>query len=426
MAHPFVWLMVFGFVLTTLAATAAYVIQECSWHELEELCERRQKQKMFGKIFDLRDQMRLGAEILQVISTALAASATIAVLMSDRTVAELGAWELISIFVTVAFGLIVSNNWIPWAVERIAAPRFLFHSWRWWWLVSALAWPFLVGGHVLSVLFARASGQDQEEEDEEEAFEDEILTMVSEGEHDGFLKADAREMIEGVMELGDTDVNAIMTPRSKIDAMGIDTNWDEMVEFVVESGRTRIPAFDEKIDNIVGILYAKDILRESMRSESKRRPMKKLLRQPLVVPGSTLLTEMLDRFLRVRVHMAIVRDEYGGLAGLVTIEDILEEIVGEIVDETDDERNDEFKRLNHFEADVRGTIQLNRLNQEMSLDLPEEEDFDTLSGFIMRELNEIPRVGRQFTVGNVQLSVIDANRRSVELVRIKVLDDDSS
>ena len=128
----------------------------------------------------------------------------------------------------------------------------------------------MIVGQLVSKVFQRASGQDETEEDEEEAFEDEILSMVSEGEHDGFLQADAREMIEGVMELHDQDVAMVMTPRSKVDALEISTSWHQAVEHVVGSGRTRIPIYDKKLDRIVGLLYAKDLLRESLRSEAKR------------------------------------------------------------------------------------------------------------------------------------------------------------
>ena len=118
-------------------------------------------------------------------------------------------------------------------------------------MVSALAWPLLVGGRFVTAIFARASGQDDEVEDEEEAFEDEILSMVSEGEQDGFLESDARDMIEGVMELDDNDVSSVMTHRSQVDALEENTDWDEMLRFTVESGRTRIPVYQEKIDNIL-------------------------------------------------------------------------------------------------------------------------------------------------------------------------------
>ncbi len=425
MSQILFWLMAGGFIITMFAASAAYILQECSWHELKEYCQQQRRPELFGRIFDLRDQMHLGAVILQMIATAIATCSAVGWLLRERSVSELKTPEMLSILALVAFGLIVCSGWVPWAIERIGSNYFLFHTWRWLWVVSALAWPFLVGARVVSALFVRASGK-QDEDDEEEAFEDEILAMVSEGEQDGYLERDTRDMIEGVMELDDTDVAAVMTPRSKIDALAADTSWDDALEFVVNSGRTRIPVYEGKIDHITGILYAKDILRESMRSESKRRPIAKLLREPIVVPDSTLLDEMLNKFLRNHVHLAVIQDEYGGLAGIVTIEDVLEEIVGEIVDETDDERADEIEVLNENEANVEGGVHIDVLNERLGLTLPEDEDYDTVSGMIMSELKEVPRSGHELIIGNVHFTIQQASRRSIELVRVTVLDEEES
>ena len=283
----------------------------------------------------------------------------------------------------------------------------------------------MVSAEFLEHTLSRASGisDEEQEELEEEAAEDEIMSIVAEAEHDGHIDEDTRDMIEGVMELDDNDVAQVMTPRSRVDALDINTDWEEMLTYVVKSGRTRIPIFDDKIDNIVGILYAKDLLRESLRSESKRRPLRKLIREPMEVPESTLLDEMLQQFLDQHVHMAIVKDEYGGVAGVVTIEDVLEEIVGEIVDEADQEEMDEIRRLSDTTAEVSGTTHVNRLNEAMGLQLPEDQEFDTISGLIMKELNEIPRSGRDFVFDNVRFRVEQANRRFIELVHVEILSD---
>jgi len=233
-------------------------------------------------------------------------------------------------------------------------------------------------------------------------------------------------MIEGVMELDDSDVRSVMTSRSRVDAMELGTTWEDMINHVVESGRTRIPVYDEKIDNIVGLLYAKDLLRESLRNESKRRPLQKLLRAPLFVPEQTRLDEMLSQFLHARTHMAIVQDEYGGLAGVVTIEDVLEEIVGEIVDETDKDRHEDITILNSEQADVEGSVYIYRLNEMLGLELPDEENFDTVSGLIMHHLQEIPRPGHELIIGKVQFNIQEATRRQIQSVRVTRLDDDHS
>jgi CBS domain containing-hemolysin-like protein len=345
--------------------------------------------------------------------------------MESRNFGDLSTRSFSSIIVLVAFGLIFSSSWIPWAIARVASVEFLFRTWRWWWIISGLAWPLMIGGRFLSQMFARASGQ-TEDDDEEEAFEDEILSMVSGGEQDGFIESDAADMIEGIMELDDTDVRSVMTPRSRVDAMELKTEWEDMLTRVVESGRTRIPVYQDEINNIVGILFAKDLLRESLRGESKRRPLQKLLREPIFVPEQQRLNAMLSQFLHCRTHLAIVQDEYGGMAGVVTIEDILEEIVGEIVDETDKDRNTDITVLNETQADVEGSVYIYRLNEELGLELPNEENFDTVSGLIMHHINEIPRPGHELIVGNVQFNIQEANRRQIQSVRVTVLDEDEN
>ena len=365
-------LVLLGIMVTTLASIAVRSLHETAWHELEDICQQQRKAELFGRIFDLRDQLEFGVSILQVVAITLTACMAIGWLAGSNAVLSQPWPVLIGNLVLISLVLVACSTWIPQAVAQTAAEKFLFLSWRWWWGVSAIFWPLFVGRNFVVAIFQRASGQD-EEEDEEEAYEEEILTIVSEAENDGVLEADRADMIEGVMDLDDSDVTKVMTPRSRIDMLDISTSWEEMFRFVVESGRTRIPVYEGKIDNIQGILYAKDLLRESMRSESKRRSLRKLLRQPILAPESTLLDEMLKKFLAGRMHMAVVQDEYGGLAGVVTIEDVLEEIVGEISDETDKLPAQMIRKIGKLEADVRGDVPIDLLNERMGLTLPEEE-----------------------------------------------------
>ena len=412
------WIMLISMVAMTICGAAQQVIHEISWHDLEEYCNRKRRNQTFSRIIDLRDEIALGTLMAQMIATAISVCCLIFLFLDNRGPMSLDGSTLWSIIGLSIFCLILLNSWIPWAIAHAAAEPFLFQTWRIWWLVAGMAWPLTVGAKLMSAFFFRARGKRVEDEDEEEAFEDEILSMVSEGEHDGLLEPARADMIEGVMELDDYDVGRVMTPRSRVDAMEFSTGWEAMLEFVVESGRTRIPIYRESIDNIIGILYAKDILRESLRSESKRRPLEKLVREPITVPESTLLREMLQQFLTGRVHMAIVEDEYKGVAGVVTIEDVLEEIVGEIVDETDNEELDHIRQIDNDSAEVTGTTHLNRLNQELGLGLPENEEFDTVSGLIMSQLKEVPKIGREFVFENVRFRVEKANRRFIELVQV--------
>lgn len=423
MSGLFFWLTIGGFALTTFAAIAALVLNEIPWHELEEYCKNRRQPQRFSWILKRRDSMLLGSGILQLVATAVMSVGIVCWFLAGRDPAALGRWGYVRILMMLGFSLVFSGSWIPWAVTRIASVPFLFHTYRFWWGVSVLVWPLMAAGEVVGDLIARASGvEDPSDEEEEEAFEDEILSMVSEGQHDGFLESNAREMIEGIIELDDYDVTHIMTPRTRVDALEESTDWDEMMEFVVQSGRTRIPIYRDTPDHVLGLLYAKDLLRESLRS--KPRPLAKLLREPLTVPFSMRLDEMLKRFLHGRTHMAIVQDEYGGMAGVVTIEDVLEEIVGEIVDETDTDMEGDIEILNPEQADVNGGVHIEHLNDVLGIELPEDDDYVTVSGLIMSRLNEIPRSGHELVVGNIQFSILNATRRQIKSVRVTKLEDE--
>jgi CBS domain containing-hemolysin-like protein len=264
---------------------------------------------------------------------------------------------------------------------------------------------------------SRLVGRVQVEEDEEEAFEEEIRSIVTEGLYDGVLAPDAREMIEGVIELADGDVMDIMTPRSNIDAIDIDSPWPEILDLVIESGRTRYPVYEGQLDQIIGILYVKDLLAEYRRGHP--RDLRELLRKPSFVPTTKPLNAMLQTFLRAHSHLAIVVDEYQSVAGVVTIEDVLEEIVGEIVDESDKEEENEVRWLSEDTAEVLGTTHVDTVNQEFGLELDEPDDYDTLAGLVISRLGRIPTVGESIQVDGVQFTVIEANRRRINRLLIE-------
>lgn len=400
-----------------LASTANRCLYDVAWHELEELCLKHRKEDLFGRILDLREQLEFGVGILQTVVIAITACFTFIWLSGSVSAADISQFNFVCLLTLVSFVLVACSIWIPWAIAKIGAEHFLYFTWRWWWLASIVFWPLLVGGTFVGAIFRRASGTEDDEQDED-AFEDEILSILSEAENDGVVEAERADMIEGVMDLDDFDITKVMTPRSRIDALDVTSSWEEMLRFAVDSGRTRIPIFEEKIDNILGVLFVKDLLGESLRSENKRRPLRKLLREPISAPDTTKLDEMLKTFLAGRMHMAVVTDEYGGLAGVVTIEDILEEIVGEIEDETDDSKPRPFKSINQNEAEVTAELPIDELNEKLGLALPEEEEFATIGGLLMAQNNRIPRVGHEIEIDEIKFIILEANRRSIRRVRV--------
>ena len=409
------------------SATAAQVLQEFWRHELEEYCRRRGRLSRFTQIIELRRELTLGAQTLQMISIATSVICGLLYFFASRSIEDVSPFALLGMIGLWSLILLAANCWIPWGVLRIAAPQFLFATARVWWLVSLALAPLIAGVEVVSSLFQRLSGQPEEEEDEEENFEDEIMSIVSEGEHDGLLEADARDMIEGVFELDDSIVGKVMTPRSKVDVIDVNANWEEMTHRVAETGHTRLPVVEgqlSKVDDVIGILFAKDLLAHVNEPPETRIGLRELVREPMIVPQSKTLDEMLQQFLNQRSHMAIVVDEYGSVAGVITIEDILEEIVGEIIDEMDEEEPGEILRISDSVVEVDGTVRIDLLNSELGLGLPEDEDFDTLSGLIMSTLNSIPRRGQTIQLDGLHVDIQQASRRTIERVRLTLVDSD--
>ncbi len=412
-----------GVVSSTLAATAAQVLHEFARHELELYCQRRQRREWFDVIIRNREKFALGAEALQMFGISLIVFGGLYLLLKNVAIGSVDAYPAVAGVLVLTLALLVCNSWIPWGVAHFASAPFLFHTWRFWWLIAVITWPVTIGVRLFSTMAQRISGQGPIDEDEEQIFQEEIRSMASEGERGGWLEARVRDMLEGVLELDNTAVAKVMTPRSRVDSLEVGTDWEVMLKFVVETERTRLPVYRQRLDNVVGILYTKDLLTELLKPKEQRRPLDKLVRRPIYVPESTLLDVMLRKFLQSRVHMAIVHDEYEAVSGIVTIEDILEEIVGEIQDETDVAEPSPIQRINESEARVAGNTHLELLNQEFGLQLPEEEDYDTVAGLIMSQFHEIPSRGQKIVVGNVEFEVQQSTQRTVEQVKLRVLRD---
>ena len=420
------WLMLFGLFLASVAATAAQALHHFGVHELEEYCRRRQNRQAFGKIVDLRERLALGAESLRIVSAVIAVSTAVLWYLSKQPSLPMPLLEWLKLIAVVSAVMLVGNGWIPIAASQLAAVPLIFHTWRIWWLVSAITWPMQYGSRLLSAVFQRASGNSENAGSEEDWLEDEIRSIMSEGERDGLLESGEADMIEGVMQLDEKDVCSVMTPRSKLDALEISSDWDSAVRFVVASGRTRIPVYEDKIDNIVGILFAKDLLRESLLPLENRTPLRRLVRQPMIVPESKMLDEMLRQFLTQHSHLAVIVDEYGGVAGIVTIEDILEEIVGEIEDESDDAKPSVITMIDHHNLHAEGGAHIAVINKALGVELPDEDDFDTIAGLIMSRMKEIPRTGAELKLDNVKLRVQKATRRTIDRVEVQVVGEQSN
>jgi len=246
--------------------------------------------------------------------------------------------------------------------------------------------------------------------------EDRLRHLV-EGNSD--LEEDEREMIASVIELGEQPVREIMVPRIDIVAAPKTATVREVLDRIVETGHSRIPIYDSTIDNITGMVYAKDLLR-FLRDGSQTAPVEPLAREPAYVPETKKVDDLLHEMQQSRVHVAIVVDEYGGTAGLISIEDLIEEIVGEIRDEYDVEES-MIEEVSDNEALFDARVSIRDVNDTLDLDI-EDEDFDTLGGLLYHELGKVPNVGDEVRVDGAVVSVLSTTGRRVRKVRVtKVL-----
>lgn len=245
--------------------------------------------------------------------------------------------------------------------------------------------------------------------------EEEIMTMLDTSEKEGAIENEEKEMIVSVLEFGDRLAREVMIPRIDIVAVEIDTPLMDALKAFMDSGHSRVPVYEDTIDEIKGVLYAKDLLNQWGKEPTK--PISELLRKAKFVPESKHASELLKEIRTSKVHMAIVVDEYGGTAGLVTFEDLIEEIIGDIQDEYDVNEEAEYVQNGPDNYTVDGSISLNDFNNLLDVEVSTEES-DTLGGFVFTQLGRVPEVGEQIEYESLMMRVESIEGRRIRKVRV--------
>jgi magnesium and cobalt transporter len=245
-----------------------------------------------------------------------------------------------------------------------------------------------------------------------------LLEVLREARTRGLLDADALPMLEGVLEVSDLQVRDIMVPRAQMVFVRRDDPVSRILPTVVESGHSRVPVMDQDRDDIVGILLAKDLLRLCSDGARERFDIREFMRPAVFVPEAKRLNVLLKEFRGSRNHMAIVVDEYGGVAGLVTIEDVIEQIVGEIDDEFDVEDDQNIRKEAERLFVVRGVTRIEEFNEYFGARLSEEEGFETVAGLLMKHLGRLPRRGESVSIDGFEFRVMRADRRRIDALRV--------
>ncbi|MCA1565617.1 MAG: hemolysin family protein [Acidobacteria bacterium] len=260
------------------------------------------------------------------------------------------------------------------------------------------------------------TGLGAEEEDDNG---DDLQALIDVGEEEGILEEEEGELIHSIIEFGDTSVNEVMTPRTEIVALPVTATVREARDCVVESKYSRLPVYRDQVDNIEGIIYVRDLL-QCWAEGSEDGSIQTLIRPTLFVPATKPVAELLEEMQKQHAQLAMVIDEYGGVAGLVTVEDILEEIVGEIEDE-DTEREEVVEIIEAHDGyyDALGSTEVDKIERLFDFEIEEDDDATTIAGLVISELGYVPRAGERLTFRGLDVEVLEADERRIARLRLR-------
>src|SRR5229473_4068582 len=405
-----VTILIVSLFLCATASAAETALTSISRIKLKNLVEAQDKQAIEIERL-LADPNKLLSTILIVNSVAVIVASSMSTVLALRFSATLG--EIIS---TVLISLVVLifceitpktaavQNPLRWARALLNPVRGAA------WLLRPVVW-LLTG--ITNSLVRLMGGQIKHRGPF--VTEEELRLLVTVGEEEGVLEEEETEMIHSIFEFADTTVREVMIPRIDMVTLESDATVDEAVDVALQGGFSRIPVYEETIDNIIGVLFTKDMLKQ-LREDHNSLPIRELVRPAYFVPETKKLDDLLREIRQKRVHMVIVVDEYGSVAGLVTIEDLVEEIVGDIQDEYDREEK-LYEPVSEDEYIFDAKINVDEFNELMDTDL-ENEDYETLGGFLLGQLDKIPVPGDTITYKNLTFTVLTT--RGLRITKVKV------
>ena len=383
--------------------------------------------KESGKSQKLEPFLERTSELVLITSTmrvGLNLVVLLCILSLFESVFEAGEQQLLKYVVSFAVAALVISVFavaIPVSMARYQAERLLVRTMPLLNISVAVFRPLASLLYLFDPIVRRISGGQTSLSSSDELLTEEILSVVEDHEEDAAVDEDQKDMLEGVIELRSTTAGQIMTPRTDVKGIESDASLEQVKDAIITLGHSRIPVFHDNLDGIVGMLYAKDMIK-FLGQNGQPFDLKQVIRDAFMVPESKAVGDLLGEFKARKIHIAVVLDEYGGTAGLVTIEDILEEIVGEIQDEYEPVKdNPSIRKLDDGVAEVDARVYVDDLNDEMRLKLPEDDGYDTVGGFVFSTLGHIPAVDESFEFDNIRITVTDAERTRVNRVRVEVL-----
>jgi putative hemolysin len=409
------WTLIAIAVVSLLVMAGAATVEASagliSRHRFRQAASGSSRERSVQTLLDPRRSLVSALQLVQAIAIGLAASLITFIILRQ------GGWGpvVIAVLVTGTIFLFFGQA-VPRALARTrpsATAGVLLSLCR---AVATLVRPLSALSDGAADLFTRLLGGEHPDT-VPAGSEDELLIITRDDSDDGVIEPEERRMIDNVLRLEDTTARDIMVPRVDIVAVAEDASSQDIVDAMTEKGHSRLPVYRESIDEIVGILYAKDLLPFVIGS-TRMLPIKQLLRPAYLVPESKRLDDLLGELRRNRVHIAVVSDEYGGTAGLVTIEDILEEIVGEIQDEYDEETT-LLEQVSGSEIIVDGRLPIEEIEGALGIALTGEDDpYGTAAGFVHWHLERMPQKGDHFDAHGIRAEVLDVEGHRLRRLRL--------
>jgi CBS domain containing-hemolysin-like protein len=400
---PVLWALVFA------AALAESALRFASLAKLADELDGPGAKARFAAYLEEGRALSLCCMIVRV-----GAGAALVTLVVLRAHARSGLW---GVGLVSAVGVLVLAEWLArligrkWSSEVLRALLPPLHG---------LAWPL----RLLVPAGKRPPAAEDEAPEPEvvEAAKEEIRVAITDGAAEGALEQEEKEMIEGIMKFRDVDVAEIMTPRTDMECLPADMPLPAAVRALGEFPHSRVPVFEGTMDRILGIIYTKDLLAAVGQEGAAERALREVMREPLLVPETNTVSALLEQFQREHVQIAVVLDEYGGVVGLVTVEDIMEEIVGEIQDEYDvEDVENRVRQRSSGAVEVDARLRIDEVNELLGVDVPEDEDYDTIGGYVIARLARLPEPGEELRAEGLLIRVLQSDERRVRRLFLKRL-----
>ncbi|GAA0070599.1 hemolysin family protein [Clostridium sardiniense] len=389
--------------------------------------EGNKKAKLLEKV--MKDQsnflatIQVGITLAGFFSSASAATG-ISVVVSEKlssfNLPYTKQISLILVTIAISYLTLVLGELVPKRIALQRKEKIALSSVKIIYLTSIIAKPFIKILSISTSLILKLI-RFNENGIEDKVSKEEIQALISEGEAEGAIDEDEKDMLNGIFEFNDRLSKEIMTSRKDTYLIDISDNIDEYLDDLVNCPYSRIPVYEDEVDNVIGVLYIKDFFVEARKVGFENVNVREILHKPYFVPETKRINELFKELQANRNHMAILIDEYGGFSGIVTMEDLIEEVMGDIDDEYDISEP-EVKKLDNNKYLVKGTINIDDFNEEFDANI-EEDDCDTLGGYIITQIGEIPKEDLKFdfTIGNLKLKVIKIMDRRIEDIEVTLV-----